>query len=322
MENRRKYIWIGIVAFVAIISFIVIYQRLRSVPSINPETTLYADFDEVGSLDIGAYIYLHGMEMGFVKAIALRTDGSRKIRVTLGITPGKKIPKNVIAYAHAPSPISKDMLYLRLQKPYKENCGPEDYLKEGDVIKGRNSSYLTDIRDMAAPYLDPVDSLLQEWFPTSDSLVRAVRELQADLAQFRAATAKDKELKLKGQAAIGVLLDLRDLAQKVDAQEATINQKISEYKELTDQLVADSVIQKIPTMIPTDIPLPNLDSINAKIIAVQTLLDKVDNPADSSSYAWLLHDAKLKADIKTKTAEMARQVQEIRQHPERYIKLN
>ncbi|WCL82975.1 MlaD family protein [Saprospira sp. CCB-QB6] len=322
MENRQKYIWIGIIAFVSIISFIVIYQRLRSVPSINPETTLYADFKEVGSLDIGAYIYLHGMEMGFVKAIALRTDGSGQIRVTLGITPGKKIPKNVVAYSHGASPISKDMIYLRLQKPYKENCGPEDYLKEGDVIKGRNSSYLTDIRDMAAPYLDPVDSLLQEWFPTSDSLVQAVRGLQADLAHFRALTAKDKELKLKGQAAIGVLLDLRDLAEKVDAQEATINQKITDYKELTDQLVADSVIQKLPAMIPTDIPLPNLDSINAKIIAVQMLLDKVDNPADSSSYAWLLHDAKLKADIKTKTAEMARQIEDIRQHPERYIKLN
>jgi phospholipid/cholesterol/gamma-HCH transport system substrate-binding protein len=143
----KKEVGIAILTIAVICLSIWGYKFLLGTNILSNSTTLVAEYDYVGELEIASPVYINGFKAGVVTDIHLKESDMRTIVVEFTLNAGIRVPKSSVAEIFITSVMGSKAMRIAFDKP----CGNGiECADDGDMIKGK-------VIGMMNSMLDPKD---------------------------------------------------------------------------------------------------------------------------------------------------------------------
>ncbi len=323
----RKETKIGLFAIITIALAIWGYQYLRGFNILAKKTTLYAVYNNVEGLRISTPIRINGLQVGLVSDFGQVENDLNKIKVTMSIDDGIKVPKFARAELVSASLMGGSEIHLK----YVGNCSGEECAQNGDYLKGVTQSLIgsfTSPEEMQL-YMDELSKGLSRVIDTlnyrlsqSDELNKSMADAKAILANLNSTTGRIDRLMAGSSSSIeGSLKNVESITDNLSANNEKINAILANAEKLSNDLKEINMaelsgdVQKTMAQLQT-----TLASSDRAINDLGTLLKSL-NEGGEGAVAMLLHDKAFADNLRQSLKNMDLLLEDLRLHPERYRRI-
>lgn len=307
LSNETK---VGILAIVAIVVLVMGFNFLKGETILKKPNTLYARFDNIGSLEKSNSVKINGLPVGTVYSVSPADKEVNSVIVEIHLSREINIPKNSIAFIDAGLLGSS---FINIEKGTGNN-----YLKRGDTITTRlDKGILGSIQTQVAPTLLRVNETL-------DSLKHTIGAVNSIFDPNTKNNLQDIIANLSASSA--------HLQQLLNAQTGALAQTISNLNAVTSNLAKnnDAISSSIRNVEVTTSKLANAN-IEGMITALQGAIGELKKTISNfnskdGSLGLLMNDRELYDNLnnvvdRLNKAALSAEItlDDLRTNPKRYL---
>ncbi|MFK7782351.1 MlaD family protein [Psychroserpens sp.] len=283
-----------------ILLFIFLFNYLKGENLLDSSRTYYAVYDNVEGLASSTPVTINGMNVGKVKNIAFKDDGSGQLLVTLLINNDFQFSKNSKAELYDLGLIGGKAVAIIPAFDNAENAASGMYL-ETTVKAGLTelvNQRLTPLQEKIELAMDEADSLLVNVneildTETKKNIKEGIAELNATIKSFK-----------KTSMSINRLVDSNQ--ESLTATMSSIKKTSENFSKLSDSLANANLSQTMKDLRST---INNFDGILASINNGEGSIGK------------LLKEEGLYDNLEAASKEMEELIRDIKLHPARYRRI-
>jgi phospholipid/cholesterol/gamma-HCH transport system substrate-binding protein len=299
LNNETK---VGILTIVSIALLIVGFNFLKGKNLFGKEKHLYAVFTELGSLKKSNEVKINGLPVGSVYTYTEIDKNLSGIIVTITMKRDVNIPKNSVAT------IESELLgttFINIQKG-----DSKEYLSDGDtLVTDQASSLLGDVKAQINPTLGKIREAI-------DSLKMVLSEVSTIFEKDTKGNIREIISNLKETtASLNTLLDAKN--GQLAGSLKNVLSFTDNLKKNNDSITATiSSIRKTANKFSSLEIQPTLDSLQASVAVLKTILSKINN--QEGTLGLLLSDRKLYDKLNDVILSAEILFDDLRIHPKRY----
>lgn len=315
---------VGILGVVALFLLIWGYNFLKGNNILSNDIVVTAHFDDVAGLDIGAPITINGFRVGSVTDLFIDPKDPSQIVAELNIDKGTKIPDDAIAVLISPSIMSGKAVSMEFSRA----CSGSDCLEGGEVVLGRVPSMFDPILEMAEPYMNKMDSVVNVFKEIATSEEGGIRksytEIQSTISNIKVITDLLTNLV---QQSTGNFVNTMDHMTAITANVRKNNDQITalmtNLADITTQLSTADLKTTLGNTNATIVKFGEVaNEVKTTLAETNKLMAELQSLTDMKNkdglLPALLHDKELLEDVKKTLAQANLLVEDIKNHPERY----
>lgn len=316
----KKEVIIGSLVLLAIITFVVVFNKIKSSGILSRQVKLYALSNDVFHLHKGQFVYYNGMEVGRVVEIEAVPYTTKQYLISLNLHKAVSLPKHTKAEITYVSVLGGREVNLIADSTVLTTA----YLNSGDTIAAYITSIPTQIQNAIAPATKFLDKLFEKY--PNDSLEQMFYDLEANLHKYNAQTkALYNNLRKQVPKLNSSIKDYRKLSED-------LKNKMPEYMQQLQKLNAnlkatadkglDKTMQQTTEKIQNfsntiEAQQPKIQQINSKI---DTVNQKLNTLPQNPSIKKYVYDEALATEIHNKVKEAQTTIKEIYVDPKEFIK--
>ena len=304
-----KEIKAGLIALIAIVSFVLLYQFMKGKSLFTTDDTYFAKFDNVEGLEASSPVSLNGLKVGQVDKIIPITDKDGKIHFVIRVIVDDefKFPKSSTLEIFEPGLMSGKQ--MRINMVYGGALA-----KDGDTLDGAFkpsllnglSSQVGPVKDQLQNVLGRIDSLTNNANKVMDAQNRAeikalLINLNRTVSAFEQTSRNANSLMANNDGRVQKVLDNANLAV------LSANTAVGKYGNLADNIDVKKLNNTVDNL---DKTVNNLNSVISEIKSGKGSLGK------------LLNDEKLYNNLEQTSKNLNELVIDLKTNPKKYINVS
>jgi len=310
ISNEAK---VGLLALVAIIVLIFGFNFLKGSNIFNRAPTIYAVFNNIGSLEKSNQVKINGLPVGTVYSFAPGDKEVNSIIVEIHLTRDVRIPKNSVAFIDG-ALIGASFINI-------EKGNANTYLKPGDTVSTRlEAGMMADLKTQVTPTLTRVNETLDSLKLTLGSINQIFdpntnNNLQTLIARLTITSGHLQEL-LNAQT--GALAQSLNNMNSVTSNLAKNNDAISSSirnVEITTSNLANARIQETIGALEGTI-----NELKGTAAGLRGSIDRINSP--NGTLGALVNDRKLYDQLNKAALGLEILLDDVRIHPKRYVNIS
>lgn len=304
-----KEIKAGLIALIAIIGFVVLYQFMKGKSLFTTDDIYYAKYDNVEGLEASSPVSLNGLKVGQVDKIIPITDKSGKIHFVIKVVVDDefKFPNGSTLEIFEPGLMSGKQ--MRINMVYG---GP--IAKDGDTLAGAFkpsllngiSSQVGPVKDQLQNVLGRIDSLTNSANKVMDAENRAeikslLINLNRTVAAFESTSRNANSLLANNDGRVQKVLDNANVAV------LSANTAVGKYGNLADNIDVKKLNNTVDNL---DKTVNNLNSVIS------------DMKSGKGSLGKMLNDDQLYNNLEQTSKNLNELVVDLKTNPKKYINIS
>lgn len=301
-----KEIKAGLIALLAIIGFVILFQFMKGKSLFTTDNIFYAKFDNVEGLSASNPVSINGLKVGQVDKIIPQTEADGKIHFVVKVTVDDDFEFSKRSTLEIFEPGLMSGKQMRINLAYGNPMA-----KDGDTLKG---AFTLSLMNNISSQVGPVKDQLQVVLRRVDSLTTNANEILNDqnkaeikallinlnktVASFEGTSRQTNALLANSDPKIQKVLDNANLAT-ISAKSA-----IDKYGKVAEQVDVKSLNNTIENLSVTS------DKLNSVISGVQN---------GEGSLGKLTKDEQLYNNLNTASDNLNKLIQDLKTNPKRYL---
>lgn len=286
----------GILALVAILTFVLGYNYLKGSDLFNPGRTFYAKYDHVGGLAPSAPVSINGLDVGSVTAINFDNKGG--LIVTFSVNNDLKFSKKSVAKIFSGGLIGGRS--LAVIPDYSSN----DFAKSGDTLVSEVEKEIMDaVSDRLIPIEEKVNHTLTELDTllvsinsvlneqTKENLRQTISNLNATTSSFKSTASELNTL-------------MANNSDRLDRTFGNLDKTAANFASLSDSLAQVEISGIVNDLKDTT------EKFNAIIASIE---------AGDGSVGKLLKDDQLYNNLSGASLQLEQLLEDMKLNPKRYV---
>ena len=299
-----KELKVGLIALITIVLLFIGVNYLKGLNVLNTSSYYYAQYKNIGGLQVGSSVQLNGFKVGMVTNIDLLVKDNQDLLVTISIDKDFDIPLNSVCKI-----VNQDLMG---SKGISLILGDSDNLSEvGDTLLGNIEGSLQEevnaqilpLKRKAEELISSVDSVMVIVTAvlnkdTRENLRNSLKSLNQTFALMSQTMEKVDSIIVKNDERFGkILLNLESITTNLEQSNGEISTILNNFSIISDSLARANMTKT----------LRNINQITSKI-----------NDGEGS-ISLLMKDDKLYDNFERSTRELAELIEDIKLHPHRYV---
>ena len=292
-----KEIKTSIFVLFSVLLFIFGFNFLKGTSILDKQKTVYAVYDEVDGLMVGASVSVNGLAIGNVTSLDFLPN-STKILVTLKVKDKLRFSRNSTATLHETGLIGGIAISI---DPVFENG---NIIKSGDTLKSVIRPGLTELIN---EQIQPLQRNLQSILVSVDSLFLGVTNIMNKDSQNNLKVALDEmtsAISSINSSAIILEKTLKNNDLKINNTIGNIESISSNMEKITDSIAKTSLKQTISNL------EKSIEGINKSV---------QDLNSDSSSLGLLIRNDEFYKKLNSSVNDLNQLLIDLKNNPKRYI---
>lgn len=301
-----KEIKAGLIALLAIIGFVILFQFMKGKSLFTTDNIFYAKFDNVEGLSASNPVSINGLKVGQVDKIIPQTEADGKIHFVVKVTVDDDFEFSKRSTLEIFEPGLMSGKQMRINLAYGNPMA-----KDGDTLKG---AFTLSLMNNISSQVGPVKDQLQVVLRRVDSLTTNANQILNDqnkaeikallinlnktVASFEGTSRQTNALLANSDPKIQKVLDNANLAT-ISAKSA-----IDKYGKVAEQVDVKSLNNTIEKLSVTS------DKLNSVISGVQN---------GEGSLGKLTKDEQLYNNLNTASDNLNKLIQDLKTNPKRYL---
>lgn len=319
----------GLLAVVAIFTFVWGYNFLKGKDVFSSSDYVFVEYDRVDGMTASALVLINGFQVGYVSDLYLKEDGSGKIVAIISLDNGVKIPKNTVAAITSPDLLSGKAITLEFDKA----CG-DDCVMSGDTIQGTVKNMLQSmvgdvpVKEYVEKAKDAInsgiDSILVKFGAggDGDGMSETFDDLKATISNLRGATAGLNILLANTTDDFtGIASNLNDLTLTLKNNSDQIEAIMQNTADLTEKLKDADINETLENTNSAITELKNtMESADKALGSLEEVMDKLNYGEGTA--ALLMNDPKLYNNLNNAMRDLDLMLKDFRLNPKRYVNVS
>jgi len=300
----NKELKIGIVAIITIVVLFIGINYLKGLNVLNSSRTYYAQYENIGGLQVGSSVLVNGYKVGSVSNIDLLIENNQQLLVSINIEKEFAIPSNTVCKI-----VNQDLMGT---KGISLIVGDAvDFLKVGDTLNGAVEGTLQDevnaqilpLKNKAEQLIGSMDSVMMIVTAvlnkdTRENLRNSLQSLDKTFLLMSKTMIKvDSVISINDDRITKVVQNLESITSNLESSNGDIKKILINFSALSDSLAKADIASV----------LNNISSITTKI-----------NNGEGN-IGLLLKDDKIYDNFEKSTHELAELLEDIKKNPSRYV---
>ena len=300
----NKELKIGLVAIITIGTLFIGVNYLKGLNILSSRITYYAQYENIGGLQVGSSVLVNGYKVGTVSNIDLLIENNQELLVTISIEKEFAMPSNTICKI-----VNQDLMGTKGISLLLGDA--TDFLEVGDTLNGSVEGTLQDevnaqilpLKNKAEQLIGSMDSVMMIVTAvlnkdTRESLRNSLQSLDKTFLLMSETMIKvDSMVAVNDDRITKVVRNLESITSNLESSNGDIKNILTNFSTLSDSLAKADIASV----------LKNISSITTKI-----------NNGEGS-IGLLLKDDKIYANFEKSTRELAELLEDIKRHPSRYV---
>jgi len=300
----NKELKIGLVAIITIGSLIIGVNYLKGLNVLSSSRTYYAQYENIGGLQVGSSVLVNGYKVGAVSDIDLLIENNQQLLVTISIVKEFAMPSNTVCKI-----VNQDLMGTKGISLLLGDA--TDFLEVGDTLIGGVEGTLQDevnaqilpLKNKAEQLIGSMDSVMMIVTAvlnkdTRESLRNSLQSLDKTFLLMTETMIKvDSMVAVNDDRITKVVRNLESITSNLESSNGDIKNILTNFSTLSDSLTKADIASV----------LKNISSITTKI-----------NNGEGS-IGLLLKDDKIYDNFEKSTRELAELLEDIKRHPSRYV---
>ncbi len=301
-----KEIKAGLIAVVAIVGFVFLFQFMKGKNVFSTDNEYYAEFDNVEGLEPSSPVSINGLKVGQVDAISPIRDKAGKLHfvVKVLVADNYEFSKKSTLEVFEPGLMSGKEMRINL-------AYGEPFAKDGDTLA---SSFQLSMMNNLSSQVGPVKGQLQEVLKRVDSLTNnankilddrnraeiasLLRNLNSTVASFESTSKQTNQLLANNDPRIQKVLENANLATE------SAKSAIDKYGKVAENIDVNKLNSTIDRLSATT------DNLNKIIVGIQN---------GEGSLGKLTKDDELYKNLNQTASSMNSLVEDLKANPKRYV---
>lgn len=300
----NKELKIGLVAIITIAVLFIGINYLKGLNVLNSSRTYYAQYENIGGLQVGSSVLVNGYKVGSVSNIDLLIENNQQLLVTINIEKEFAIPSNTVCKI-----VNQDLMGT---KGISLIVGDAvDFLKVGDTLNAAVEGTLQDevnaqilpLKNKAEQLIGSMDSVMMIVTAvlnkdTRENLRNSLQSLDKTFLLMSKTMIKvDSVISVNDDRITKVVQNLESITSNLENSNGDIKKILINFSALSDSLAKADIASV----------LNNISSITTKI-----------NNGEGN-IGLLLKDDKIYDNFEKSTHELAELLEDIKKNPSRYV---
>ena len=300
----NKELKIGLVAIITIGALFIGVNYLKGLNVLSSSSTYYAQYENIGGLQVGSSVLVNGYKVGTVSNIDLLIENNQQLLVTISIEKEFAMPSNTICKI-----VNQDLMGT---KGISLMLGDAtDFLAAGDTLNGGIEGTLQDevnaqilpLKNKAEQLIGSMDSVMMIVTAvlnkdTRESLRNSLQSLDKTFLLMTETMIKvDSMVAVNDDRITKVVKNLESITSNLESSNGDIKNILTNFSTLSDSLAKADIASV----------LKNISSITTKI------------NSGEGSIGLLLKDDKIYDNFEKSTRELAELLEDIKRNPSRYV---
>lgn len=300
----NKELKIGLVAIITIGALFIGVNYLKGLNVLSSSRTYYAQYENIGGLQVGSSVLVNGYKVGTVSNIDLLIENNQQLLVTISIEKEFAMPSNTICKI-----VNQDLMGTKGISLVLGDA--TDFLAAGDTLNGGIEGTLQDevnaqilpLKNKAEQLIGSMDSVMMIVTAvlnkdTRESLRNSLQSLDKTFLLMSETMIKvDSMVAVNDDRITKVVRNLESITSNLESSNGDIKNILTNFSTLSDSLAKADIASV----------LKNISSITTKI-----------NNGEGS-IGLLLKDDKIYDNFEKSTRELAELLEDIKRHPSRYV---
>ena len=300
----NKELKIGLVAIISIGALFIGVNYLKGLNVLSSSRTYYAQYENIGGLQVGSSVLVNGYKVGTVSNIDLLIENNQELLVTISIEKEFAMPSNTICKI-----VNQDLMGTKGISLLLGDA--TDFLAVGDTLNASVEGTLQDevnaqilpLKNKAEQLIGSMDSVMMIVTAvlnkdTRESLRNSLQSLDKTFLLMTETMIKvDSMVAVNDDRITKVVQNLESITSNLESSNGDIKNILTNFSTLSDSLAKADIASV----------LKNINSITTKI-----------NNGEGS-IGLLLKDDKIYDNFEKSTRELAELLEDIKRHPSRYV---
>jgi len=300
----NKELKIGLVAIITIGTLFIGVNYLKGLNVLSSSRTYYAQYENIGGLQVGSSVLVNGYKVGTVSNIDLLIENNQELLVTISIEKEFAMPSNTICKI-----VNQDLMGTKGISLLLGDA--TDFLEVGDTLNGSVEGTLQDevnaqilpLKNKAEQLIGSMDSVMMIVTAvlnkdTRESLRNSLQSLDKTFLLMTETMIKvDSMVAVNDDRITKVVKNLESITSNLESSNGDIKNILTNFSTLSDSLAKADIASV----------LKNISSITTKI-----------NNGEGS-IGLLLKDDNIYDNFEKSTRELAELLEDIKRHPSRYV---
>jgi len=300
----NKELKIGLVAIITIGALFIGVNYLKGLNILSSSRTYYAQYENIGGLQVGSSVLVNGYKVGAVSDIDLLIENNQQLLVTISIEKEFAMPSNTVCKI-----VNQDLMGTKGISLLLGDA--TDFLEVGDTLNGSIEGTLQDevnaqilpLKNKAEQLIGSMDSVMMIVTAvlnkdTRESLRNSLQSLDKTFLLMSETMIKvDSMVAVNDDRITKVVRNLESITSNLESSNGDIKNILTNFSTLSDSLTKADIASV----------LKNISSITTKI-----------NNGEGS-IGLLLKDDKIYDNFEKSTRELAELLEDIKRHPSRYV---
>ena len=300
----NKELKIGLVAIITIGALFIGVNYLKGLNVLSSSITYYAQYENIGGLQVGSSVLVNGYKVGAVSDIDLLIENNQQLLVTISIEKEFAMPSNTVCKI-----VNQDLMGTKGISLLLGDA--TDFLEVGDTLNGSVEGTLQDevnaqilpLKNKAEQLIGSMDSVMMIVTAvlnkdTRESLRNSLQSLDKTFLLMSETMLKvDSMVAVNDDRITKVVKNLESITSNLESSNGDIKNILTNFSTLSDSLAKADIASV----------LKNINSITTKI-----------NNGEGS-IGLLLKDDKIYDNFEKSTRELAELLEDIKRHPSRYV---
>jgi len=300
----NKELKIGLVAIITIGSLFIGVNYLKGLNILSSSRTYYAQYENIGGLQVGSSVLVNGYKVGTVSNIDLLIENNQQLLVTISIEKEFAMPSNTVCKI-----VNLDLMGTKgislVLGDATEFFAVGDTLNSGieGTLQDEVNAQILPLKNKAEQLIGSMDSVMMIVTAvlnknTRESLRNSLQSLDKTFLLMSETMIKvDSMVAVNDDRITKVVKNLESITSNLESSNGDIKNILTNFSTLSDSLAKADIASV----------LKNISSITTKI-----------NNGEGS-IGLLLKDDKIYDNFEKSTRELAELLEDIKRHPSRYV---
>lgn len=301
-----KEIKAGLIAVIAIIGFLILFQFMRGNNIFSTDNVFYANYDNVEGLEVSSPVSINGLKVGQVDKIMPKTFKGGKLGfvVEFSVKDDFEFSKQSTVEVFEPGLMSGKQLRVNL-------AYGNPLAKDGDTLQG---AYKSNLLEGLSSQVGPVKDQLQEVLKRVDSLANSANKVldERNRAEIRALL---NSLNRTVNAYQGTSQNINSLLQNNDPR----LQKVLDNANAT-MITANSAVDKygdLAESIDTQRLNATIANLDATVGRLNNVVAGIEN--GNGTLGKVMKDEELYNNLEETSKNLNELIIDLKQNPKRYL---
>lgn len=285
---------------------------LKGVNIFSHTKTIYAVYTDVEGVVPSNPVVVNGFHIGQIKDITIEPNSSGKILITMQITNNDvKIPRNSVANIFSSDLLGSKAIGIELGTS-------AELIKDGDTLPSSVEETLKETVDkQLVPLKNKVENLVSSLDTTiaiidgifskktQDNLTQSIQSIRISLEHIQNTTASVDQVMGNEKTHIASILNKVDeIATTLAKNSKNLSNVITNFSRISDT-IAKARIQSA------------INNADSALYYTAKIMGKINR--GEGSVGMLTKDTALYSRLSSASAELAKLLQDLREHPKRYV---